>query len=138
MLKVKKTPENVSFLGQPLMNSKEMEKIISNHQLYVHFGRGEAFGVTALESMSAGIPTIVSNLTGVKEAVEKVRKDFVVPLEVDKAKEKILEFFDLDIIEKKALSKEFKEVSNFYSEDKQLKEFRKTFGKLLEEVYGED
>ena len=40
--------DNVKFIGQIKMNSKEMEKIISEHQLYVHFGRGEAFGVTVL------------------------------------------------------------------------------------------
>jgi|SRR3989344_393804 len=128
--------DNVKFIGQIKMNSKEMEKIISEHQLYVHFGRGEAFGVTVLESMSAGIPAIVSNLTGAKEAVKKIKPKFVVPLDVNLTSKRIKEYFNLSLKEKRMLSNKFRKVSKFYNEDKQLKKFKEVFNNLLGEIYG--
>jgi len=128
--------DNVKFIGQIKMNSKEMEKIISEHQLYVHFGRGEAFGVTVLESMSAGIPAIVSDLTGAKEAIKKIEPGFVVPLDVNLASKKIEEYFNLNLKNKKILSNKFRKVSKFYNEDKQLKKFKEVFNNLLGEIYG--
>ena len=86
--------------------------------------------------MSAGIPAIVSDLTGAKEAIKKIEPGFVVPLDVNLASKKIEEYFNLNLKNKKILSNKFRKVSKFYNEDKQLKKFKEVFNNLLGEIYG--
>jgi len=107
----------------------------SKNSLYLHLGRGEAFGLTVIEAMLAGIPSIVSNLTGAKEAIEKVSKDFVVSLKEDEITKKVKEYFDLNLKEKKLLSQKFKKIAKEYTKNNSLKDFKIKFNKLLEKIF---
>jgi len=129
-------PKNVKFIGKVNMNSDRMSKIIGNNALYVHLGRGEAFGITVLEAMAAGLPCIVSELTGAKEAVGAVNPDLIAPLDKLKVTEKIRRYFEKNLVERKNLSERFKNKSKFYGEQKQLLNFRNRFEILMEEIYG--
>jgi len=133
-----KLPTNVTFTGKLEMNSDKMGQVIKNNSLYVHLGRGEAFGITILEAMAAGLPCMVSEITGAREAVEKVNPEFVLPLDKIQITSKIKKYFEKSLVERKTLSKKFKEKSKFYDEQKQLINFRNQFENLLEEVYGGD
>jgi len=126
-------PKNVKFIGG--MKSFEMCKIFESSSLYIHLGRGEAFGITILEAMAAGLPCIVSELTGAKEAVETVAPGFVVPLSEKIVSENIINYFDKTLKEKMDLSKKVKERSKFYDEDRQLEDFKKQFGELVNELF---
>ena len=107
----------------------------SKNSLYLHLGRGEAFGLTVIEAMLAGIPSIISNLTGAKEAVEKVSKDFIVPLQTDDITKKVKEYFSLNLKEKKLLSQKFKDIGKKYTKENSLKDFKNKFSDLLNEIY---
>lgn len=72
--------------------------------LYLHLGRGEAYGLAVLEVMAGGVPAIVSEWTGAKEVVAQVWPEGVVPLSAEKAAEAVLRFFELPTGEKKRLS----------------------------------
>ena len=62
---------------------KDIISIMKSSSLYVHLGRGDAFPVSSMEAMLAGLPTIVSNETGTKEIVKKVSKKLIAPLNVN-------------------------------------------------------
>ena len=127
-------PGNVKFIGG--LKSSEMCEIFENSSLYVHLGRGEAFGITVLEAMAAGLPCIVLELTGAKEAVEKVDSKFIVPLNEKKISDKITEYFNKSLKEREILSGKFREQSRFYNEAKQLESFKKQFRELVKGIYG--
>lgn len=129
-------PKNVKFSGG--LKSHEIYKLLKDSSLYIHLGRGEAFGIVVLEAMAAELPCMVSEFMGAKEAVEKVNPDFVVPLNRVIISGKIAEYFNKTLVERKILSKRFREQSKFYSEEKQLQNFTKQFEGLIKEVYGND
>jgi len=128
--------ENIIFLGK--QDAKSIQKIMETCCLYCHFGRGEAFGVSTLEAMAAGIPCMVSSFTGVGEVVEKVREDFVVDVQnKERVIKKILDYLDLDVREKIILGKKFREEARFFNEKNCLEIFRKGFKDLIGEIKDE-
>ncbi len=90
----------VRFLG--VMD--DMSSIFPQVSLYLHLGRGEAWGIAVMEAMAAGIPAIVSEWTGAAEVVEQVWPEGIVPLSAEKATEAVVRYFSLSEAEKKALS----------------------------------
>ena len=70
--------------------SRDLAPHVSNSCLYVHMARGDAFPVSVLEMMAAGLPTIVSEWTGSREAVEQVDPSLVVPLDPRVAADRIV------------------------------------------------
>ena len=90
----------VRFLG--VMD--DMSSIFPQVSLYLHLGRGEAWGIAVMEAMAAGIPAIVSEWTGAAEVVEQVWPEGIVPLSAEKATEAVVRYFSLSEAEKKSLS----------------------------------
>lgn len=122
--------EGVHFEG-----TKDIVPYLKKSSLSIHLGRGESFGINILEAMLAGIPTIVSKYTGAKQALGKVDKRFVVPLNKWVISKKIIEYFNLDLKKKKSLSKKNKNIARKFNEKKMLKTFRKQFQNLIKDIY---
>ncbi len=99
--------------------SKEIEKA----SLCIHTSRGDAFPTSTLETMAAGLPTIVSELTGTKEICRKIHPNLVSPLEIDAIIASIEWYIDLPITEKIEIGKNAKKQSSFYTEEKSKNEF---------------
>lgn len=99
--------------------------------LYVHPSRGDVFPVAPLEAMLAGLPTIVSNETGTKEIVEKVRHDFVTHLDAEHVAQKILHYFAMKPAQRETLSRRFRKAALPFSEREQIRHFKKEYGKML-------
>jgi glycosyltransferase involved in cell wall biosynthesis len=130
--KVKKK-KDIFFLGNK--NSKEIREFMDNSSICCHFGRGDTFPVSTLESMNSGIPTMVSLETGTKEVVKKVREDFVVPLEnIGEISKKILEYFKLNKKEKINLGKKFQKEAKFFNEKNCINLFKERWGYLLNKI----
>lgn len=111
------------------------DNVLSSHladtALYVHLGRGEAFGITVLEAMCAGIPALVSEWTGAREAVEQVDPRLIVPLDPARAAERIGWYFGLSSGERRALSVRSREVASQYTEDRARAVFLEEFRRML-------
>lgn len=90
--------EGVHFEGV-----QDIVPYLKKSSLSLHLGRGESFGINVLESMLAGIPTIVSEYTGAKQAVEKVDKKMVVDLNKEKIVKDIFDYFNLSLKKKKRI-----------------------------------
>jgi glycosyltransferase involved in cell wall biosynthesis len=95
--------------------------------LYVHCGRGDSFGISVLEAMLAGLPALVSDLTGAKEAVEKVAAWLVVPCDPQAAANGIRRYLTLSPEERATLSGRAREVAALYTEERALTRFRQVF-----------
>ncbi len=117
--------EDVIFTGQ----SNDLGISLMDACLYLHTARGEAWGISVTEAMTAGVPPIVSEWTGSKEAVQKVSEELIVPLDVTLIAEKIKWYLGLPLVQKQNLSDKCKEVSAFYTEKNAVDNFRDIFYK---------
>jgi glycosyltransferase involved in cell wall biosynthesis len=112
--------DRVQFLG----HQSDLTKVLSESALYVHLARGEAFGISILEAMLAGVPALVSEWTGAREAVEQVDRRLVVPADPTVAADRISWYFSLSSTEKTHLSARSREVASTYTEETARREFR--------------
>jgi len=58
----KKISKNIKFLGH--ISGKKKEQILSNTKIFLHTSRSETFGISILEALASGIPTIVFDIPG--------------------------------------------------------------------------
>ena len=127
---------------------EDLAEIFEMASLFVHAGRCSAYPVATLEAMRAGLPVIVSDMTGTKEIVEKVeakvKKEFnlsykgtkfIQPL--DKIFEGIIFYYKLSLDIRENLSKVYKRYSQEFEPKKRGKDFANKFNKLLEIIKGD-
>ena len=119
---------NIEFVGR----QKDLPSFFNNSDLCVHLTNGDAFPIATLEAIRAGLPTIVSDLTGTKEVVEKVDAKLVVPMNPQVASETICWYFELSPDEREAISDKGREVMLQYTAEKGFEEFRQAVNSLLE------
>lgn len=62
--------EGVKVLGYV----EDLSEVFEEASLFVHAGRCSAYPVATLEAMRAGLPVVVSTMTGTKEIVERVEE----------------------------------------------------------------
>jgi len=117
----------VHFLG----NVKSIIPYLKKSSLCVHLGRGEAFGLSVIEAMLAGVPAIVSEMTGSKEIVRQIGNKFVVKLNSKEVSEKIVEYFNISLKEKRALSKKFKSLASKFNESSSPMIFENRFRRIV-------
>jgi glycosyltransferase involved in cell wall biosynthesis len=90
----------VHFAG----SQQDLRPWLERASLYVHLGRGEAFGISILEAMSAGVPAVVSELTGASEVVRRVHSGMVVKPDATAAAVAIDSYFNASPDERRRLS----------------------------------
>ena len=84
----------------PIPNDVNFCNELQNALLCLHFGRYDTFPISTLETMLAGVPTFVSNLTGTREVTETVDKKFVLGFDEAENIERLEWFFTLSQKEK--------------------------------------
>lgn len=114
-------------------STNNLQDYLKNGSLYVHCARGEAFGITILIALLAGIPSIVSEWTGAKEAVKLVSNDLITPLDKNAVAERILWYFNLPDAEKQKLSERGRSVAENYTEEKAIECYRNTFKQIIQD-----
>ena len=100
--------------------------------LYVHPARIEAFGVSVVEAMRAGLPAVVTETTGARSAVEVVDGSLVVPPSAAALAERVSAYFDAGGDERRALSRASRRASEPYDEATKTAEFRDAFEAVVD------
>ena len=124
---------------------EDLSEVFEEASLFVHAGRCSAYPVATLEAMRAGLPVVVSTMTGTKEIVEKIETQiktefnlnydsnkFIQPL--DRVFEGIVEYYKLDIEVRERLSELYKKESEEFELGKKKREFREVFERLVERI----
>lgn len=112
---------------------KDLGPYISRSCLCVHLARGDAFPVSILELMASGLPTIVSEWTGTREAVEQVDPSLVVPLNAKAAAERIVRYLASPVEEKLRLSAAMRDLAiQEYTEAAAIVRFRAAVLRIFE------
>lgn len=120
----------ISFTG-PV---EKLDEYLSDAALYVHAGRGEAFGISVIEAMAAAVPAMVSDWTGAKEAVAKVSPRLIFPLDSGQIAGKILWYMQLSEVKKRELSVRSRQVAQEYTEEKAIGNFQLTFAHMCRDL----
>lgn len=124
--------ENIISTG--FKTGKEFVDILSKMSIAAHVSRGDAFCIGATEAMLAGIPTFVSESTGARIIVEKVDKNFVIPLSSKKLSAGIIKYFKLSKGKKLKISKKFREAAKPYTLKRVVKTFPQKFKMLVGKI----
>jgi glycosyltransferase involved in cell wall biosynthesis len=117
----------VDFVGKV----SELRPFLESASLYVHPARGEAFGISIIEAMCAGVPCIVSDQTGAKEAVGRVDEQFVIPVDTEKTAKQIFRYFEMTTDERMAISKQSREIAREYTEERAIADFQRAIQEIL-------
>jgi glycosyltransferase involved in cell wall biosynthesis len=104
--------ERITFHGEV----KDPAPYLSGAGLYVHLGRGDAWPVSVLEAMAGGLPALVSEWTGSKEAASRLDPRLVVPLDAATAADRIAWYWALSAAERVSLSGRAREIAGEYTE----------------------
>ncbi|MDD5171626.1 MAG: glycosyltransferase family 4 protein [Candidatus ainarchaeum sp.] len=104
--------------------------ILAGTGLYIHPSRGDTFPRASLESMAAGIPSIVSVETGTKEIVENVDAEMVCKGDAEDLAQRMISYLQLSVTEKKKRSAAFREAAKPFNRKEQLENFEKQFKRL--------
>lgn len=124
---------------------KDLSEIFSEASLFVHAGRCSAYPIATLEAMRAGLPVIVTEMTGTKEIVEEVELSIKNEFNLDYKNFKfirnsnniwrgIVDYFKLDSNIKYKFSKLYKQKSKEFSPGIRGREFEHGFKFILNKL----
>ena len=88
---------------------------LSSSSILIHPGRGEAFGIVAVEAMLAGVIPFVSEWTGALSIAQEVEPKLVVPLKADEFAERIAALWDAPSEQRQSLSEKCKRVARDFT-----------------------
>ena len=131
-IKKKWVGEGIYFRGK-----RDIVPFLKKASLLIHLGQGEGFGIQILEALLAGVPVIISKGTGAKGVVSEINSKLVISLNEERVLNTMRKYFKSSINYKKNLSKEGRDSVKRITQKKQIGEFKKQFGELVEEVYNE-
>ncbi|WP_407537334.1 glycosyltransferase family 4 protein [Cetobacterium somerae] len=114
--------ERVYFLGY----KSNVAEIVKSCDIAVLSSHWEGFGLAAVESMALGIPTIGSNVDGLREVLENGGIVF----EKEKEKDLYRKIMGIDKKNYEELSRKGKEKSKKYSLDKMIKKYLDLFNSI--------
>jgi glycosyltransferase involved in cell wall biosynthesis len=81
----------------------DLGSIFSQSSLYFHCSRGDAYPNTVLEAMAAGLPALVSDLTGQRRVVESIHPQLVSPVNPMEIADRLIWYFSLTTQERASL-----------------------------------
>ncbi len=125
---IKNVP-NVIF-KQKLVGKDLEEAFLSSSVLVLH-SLSDGWGMVVTEAMSFGLPVIVSENTGAKDAVQNGKNGFIVPIKNAKAIKDKLQFLYNNPTKAKQMGKKAKQMAKTYTWNNYGKKLVKIYKKLV-------
>lgn len=108
---------------------------LAEASLYVHPARVDAFGVSVLEAMRAGVVPLVTRTTGSFSLVADVAEDLVVPPDPTALAAGVADYFERGAAERERLSARARSRAGPFDADAKRGEFVAAFEALLADVW---
>ncbi len=115
-------------------NVSDISTVFSDSSLYIQPSRGDMFPVSCLESMAAGVPTIVSDENGAKELIGQIDPRMIVKPNEDSLAREILRYFDLSLSQRKDIGSQSRSVASSFDETRMVKRFKNEFERLKNQM----
>lgn len=109
----------------------DLPAALSRAALYVHSARADAFPVSVLEGLRAGLPAVVTTTTGTKSVVESVNEEMVSKRSVDGISTAIINYFDTSFEKRQSMSQSARVNSSPFDRDSRKSAFAEEFKKLI-------
>jgi glycosyltransferase involved in cell wall biosynthesis len=100
--------------------------------LYLALGRGDAGPLSVLEAMHAGVPALVSEWTGLRDAAAEVDPELVVPLDAGAVAARIRRYLDLPLARRIELGVRAHQVAARYTEEQSIADFRAAMAQIAQ------
>lgn len=113
---------------------EDLRAELARASLYIHPAKIEPFGVSVIEALCAGVPALVTETTGAREAVRAVNRSLVVPRSPSGLVGGVCEYFETPLECKRALSTKGRQVVSAYTEAIQLRRFQCQFRAIVDAV----
>lgn len=104
--------------------------------LYVQPSRADAFPVSVLEAMRAGLPPLVTDRTGTRSEARRVDPSLVVEPTPDALARGVSAYFDRPVAERRRLSERARECGARFDPDSRKAAFASALSGVLEDIYG--
>jgi glycosyltransferase involved in cell wall biosynthesis len=118
--------ERVRFVGP----QTDLLPLLQKAALYLHLGRGDAFPLSVLEALCAGVPAIVSEWTGTRQAVREVDQTLVVALDPSAAAARVDAYLTASSETRSRLGDAARRVGCTYTETQAIKAFQAAVASL--------
>lgn len=103
---------------------------LSRAILYVHPSRGDALPNSVLEACYAGIPSVISSVTGYHEKITEIHEGLVCECSVDSCVDAITQYLELPQSEKREISFSTKSAFQVYTQEKAVERFKEVIEQL--------
>lgn len=107
---------------------------LADAAVYIHPARAEAFGVTVIEAMRAGVPPIVSDMTGAQSEVVRIDESLVTKSEPAAIANRVIEYFDSSVEQRYMWSETARTQSSRFDPSSRKAAFRRSFESLIHEI----
>lgn len=108
--------------------------VLERASVYIHPARVEAFGVTVVEAMRAGLPAIVTETTGARDAVDRIDETYVIPSSKNAISTALCEYFESPLSMRSNHSTRAQAVSEAYTAKNKKSEFENAFETVLNDI----
>ncbi|NHN46525.1 glycosyltransferase family 4 protein [Halostella sp. JP-L12] len=112
----------------------DITNIFNDASLFIQPSRGDAFPVSTLEALRAGVPAIVTLTTGTRSEIRAIDGDLVVDSNASALAEGIIDYFDSDVNRRHELSQRARERGACFDPESRKAAFRKAFESLLRDI----
>lgn len=113
---------------------EDLEQVFEKSSLFVQPSRGDAFAISSVEAMRAGLPALVTLQTGARSEAGAVSNRFVVDSDKISLAKGIVSYFDLPIDKRKEYSDAAIARTARFDERTKKAEFEEAFEDILERV----
>jgi glycosyltransferase involved in cell wall biosynthesis len=111
-----------------------LSEALSHASLYVQPSRMDAFPVSTLEAMCAGLPTLVTESTGTRSEAGALDSSLVVQPTASALAEGVSRYFDRPLADRLELSGRARDRGAQFDEQSQRAAFQRAFASVLEEL----
>ncbi len=124
-----KIKENHEWLHKEGFQYNKLNQYFEKCSIYVHPAEYESFGAVVLEAMSVGLIPLITKNSGASEILKDNDLEFLIldGNDADLIADKIREITNKPMAWKKQVSMKCREISAYYTRDKQLKKFKNVF-----------
>lgn len=113
---------------------EDLNTVLTEASLFVQPSDGDAFPVSSLEAMRAGIPPLVTSTTGTRSEARAINKALVVDTDPNDLARGIIKYLNRPIEERRELSEIAEKRSEEFGPEAGLERFRESFESLLERI----
>jgi glycosyltransferase involved in cell wall biosynthesis len=110
---------------------ESLSEVYNQASLYVQPSRIDGFAVTVVEAMRAGLPPIVTSMTGSKVEVARLGESLISEPQPEMLATSIINYFRLSLGKKQSISSQSRSIATKYEENIKKQEFKDSYIDIL-------